>query len=352
MIDLHYNFTNRRARLVYDGELVLNWTTVGALSFTQYCSLFIDRLYVDGTDTGDIRVDDVCLEIINAEETLAWWRFEQSATNRIIERTGRFNPANAEDKPVGWESSPWDSLTVGAQNVENKGVLRSPDSGQARCSVAAPDFNRWTYEAILKVRTNDRSFRIMDWEDQETDASIHATIQQDQYVYFYATDSDSVSVDTYESSAQIPFDDQWHHLAVVNDGTVMSFFVDYQYAEGYLTKPNSDGTYQYSTNSFVYIGNFISSNIVFDECRITSKALTTNEFLQLSAPCISTVDASGAQWHFDAMTIPGRDYNLFGSSDLMGSWSSHDSLSATGFVSHFTINKPVTDYRFYCVREP
>ena len=90
----------------------------------------------------------------------------------------------------------------------------------------------------------------------------------------------------------LPRDGQWHHVALVKEGSKLSAYVDYQFWEAYYGGPIAGGNYSFATSSRAYIGqnhaggDRARSGIGFDEIRF-SNSVELDDFLRVDKPFFS-----------------------------------------------------------------
>jgi hypothetical protein len=128
--------------------------------------------------------------------------------------------------------------------------------------------------------------------------------------------------------------DQWHHLAVVNDGYYLKTYLDYQQVSSFTIGSGGDNTYTFNEDSLLCLGCFTSDSVNggwikpslrVDEFRLTSKALVSSSFLKTIVPRMGGVELHSRtplQMDLQCHGMPGRRYNLQYSSNLTD-WTSY-----------------------------
>lgn len=358
-ITVHYNMDDNEVCLDYAGERILDWTDAGGSVNTQFNTFGISRLSAGAGTEGKVYFDNVVVETF-LDSTVAWWRFEEDTGSTSSEQLGRFAPAaiiGYSSEKVRSSSNP---LHTGESDVANRFARSQPILEPMTNEVGSIVMTNWTLEAVIRVITNDPSYynsQIISWGTgigEDTNTFISCSWQSDEAgVALTLHDSDPIPsgwdyVWAIENS--LPADGKWHHFAMVKTGSTVVVHIDYTALSTNNLDSKANGTYIFDTQSRVTIGKALNNGNtsdpghIFDEVRLSSRALTPNEFLHLGRPLFRNVpDNPGSPtWNFDVWTIPNEEYAIETTDDLAGpsGWHIDEVFTASNHISVISTPQP------------
>ena len=363
----YYNMTNNTMALDYDGTNIVAWTNAGGSAETWFDFVQLSRLAVAGAVERKVRFDDISLATFPAS-TWAWWRFEEGNGQQIAEALGHFPVTNSPGliAPGNWAPSPVDLYYDGAGDAHNRYGLRAPALVRVRPQMPTPVFSNWTVEAVFRSSAVD-NFQFVDWGtgsgfDATNSYIFFAWVSANSNLTIHVRDAEQTSTadSYYNDMGTIPPDNRWHHVAAVKKGANLSTYVDYVFKVSTALDPNADGSYSFGTNAWMSIGQSLSfgntttTNVQFDEVRISTSALNPTEFLQPARPIFvdMTLYPLFSIWSLTAQTISGKTYRAFFSTNV-GDWagaSEVQNFTATAIFSTFEITMPTQKTSFIRLR--
>jgi len=356
-VTVHYNMDDNKACLDYDGNRIVDWTDAGGVVNVQFDTFAVSRLSAGTGTEGAVYFDDVVVETFR-DSTVAWWRFEEGSGGTSSEQLGRFAPApliGYSSKRVRSSSNP---IYTGGSDVANRFARSAPLLGAETNAVNSVTMSNWTFEAIIRILPGTTyNSHIMDWGTGigvNTNTLIACSWQGTQAgVAMALHDADPIPATfgyVWAISDSLKADGLWHHVGMVRTGSTVIIYIDYSALETNSLGSPADGMYIFDTNSRVAIGEALNGGNssdpehIFDEVRLSDRALTPNEFLHLGRPLIRSgpTDPGASSWDFDTWTIPAQTYRVQAAAGLLNSptWSTQQTFTASGHVSTVSIPQP------------
>jgi hypothetical protein len=168
--------------------------------------------------------------------------------------------------------------------------------------------------------------------------------------------------DVYQTSISFPFDNQWHHVAVLKRATTLEYYLDYELVDSDAFLSHSDGSYRFDTNDAVCIGAdmvvsgpmYTSTNVTFDEVRFTATDLDPDEFLQLPVAELTSwrKDPASTNRVVTVAARPAKNFNLEYCTNAKagGPWTLIRAFFNTNFWSDLNLGLPASSNAIIRVR--
>ncbi len=355
-VAFYYDMSNNRAAVDYDHIRILDWTDAGGTVSTQFNTLRLART-VQGLGAGGFALfDNIVVESFPAD-TVVWWRFDACESNILADVTGRFEPMVQYGLGRQLEPSVSDPLYAG-EDVRNPHSFRYPWTRSTTNRQGMITFSNWTVECLLRLEPGVPNSSIIDWgtgfggstvTNTHIGMSWNRTSTNLQF-HLRDGDGDSFSTDYIHPAGRVAADDRWHHVAAVKSGNWLNVYVNYEPAYAGQLETVARDTYIFDTNSAIRCGvglsggNSATTQTVYDEVRLTARALSTHEFLQLGQPWIvdGECGTEAPIWDLEVVTISGKTYRLdIGySSDGPGSWTEITNFVATSHTEQVSFDAP------------
>jgi hypothetical protein len=299
-LTLFYDEDSNKASLDRNGIEILPWTDLGITHFTSLDTLQLRR--VSGTtDTGSMLIDTLSIQAID-DIVLGWWRFEEGTGTWGTEESGQFYANTySSQSGGGWDAA---SFALGAL-FDGDGVvddfyarLNTRMDGNIPKKSLNPNGN-WTLEFIVSFDGYDHC-TLLDWTSATPPISTSgAWIRVDwassvRQIDVFLRDSQQGDSDYRRYIvANVPRDGEYHHIAIVKDGTDLNAYIDYIPTTNVIAALDSscDGTYSFATSARVNIGQEYDGDqpaqggIRFDEFRFT-QGTSLDRFLRINQPFI------------------------------------------------------------------
>jgi hypothetical protein len=338
---MYYNAASNRVALDYDGTNILAWTDAGGRTETQLDFVVVGRLFTGSAVERKVLFDNISLQSFPID-VWAWWRFEEGSGESVSDQLGHFGVNRTDGNQ--WVPSLHDLYYDGEDDVRNRYGLSRPIVPHIRQQENTPVFSNWTVEAIFKALPGSGQFQICDWGVgsgfDTTNSAIWFGWNFASTNFLLGLRDGNQTTNTEETlygMGFIPCDGRWHHVAAVKQAEKLVSYLDYvAKATATLTSVSRD-EYYFDTNASISIGqtlnfgNSASTNDLFDEVRITTRALDSRDFLQPSRPVFLNMPTIvlATNWSFRAQTIEGKKYRVYFATSALGG-AQHE---LTNFVS-------------------
>ncbi|MBU0677056.1 MAG: LamG domain-containing protein [Verrucomicrobia bacterium] len=351
-LTVYHDMNTLKSAMDYDDQRVIPWRNCGVTLSNRFNWFFFSRR---DTNTSRVIVDDVGIECFPTG-TWAHWRFEEGVGEKTTEHLGHIPTQSITNHFAGdWIPGGTDPVWTGTDDLLNEHGLSGYSSEIVHPFTNTPVMAEWTIEAIMKCEpgawdgpTILRMGRL--WiQGYYHGASLSLALGGGR-PRIEARDSqegDNTSIDWFITTNSMPFDNEWHHIAAVKQEEWIRLYIDHKPASAILPMSSvSSGTYQFTTNTLVFLGRIFGTNEAareehaLDEVRLTARALDPTDFLQFGEP---EIVGSPGQWQFNVTTIDGQEYYMQGTTNLTRFpwplWDDMGSVTATDVVT--TLNTGV-----------
>ena len=354
----HFDTRTNAVAVDYDGSTLVKYTggAGGNLTNLSYISVF--RSAGAGTE-GGVWVDDLRVEGFPAE-VAAWWRMGEHAEQYLDDQVGTFDSTNYAPAPL-LDLAPVDEwIFDGTRDVPNTGAKSAYYQPGLRTWRSRDIGTNWTFEAILQEGTNsDSQAVLMELINPTGTGSAHTNTMIRVYLALHPSSNltrvvaslrsedhgdQPASFLSFGNAVIVPRDGQWHHVALVNDGSMLSVYLDYALVVTNSLPFAAMGDYRITAaTTAAYLGSGISGGAGadldqgLDEMRLTGRALAPAEFLYAAAPRFIRWEAPPGEafWLWTYAAPPGVSNLAQSATNLAGAsaWMDGGWVTPTGYVS-------------------
>ena len=364
-VTLFYNMNTREFALDYGHSNVLNWVDsqyeANSMVIQTQFNQFVATRFSNTADhaAATVIIDNVTVETF-PRHVLAWWRFNDTG-GAFVEQLGQVQPTLREGNSDVVRGPAADVVFDGERYFHNSTALRRIIAGPAAMRKNSPVFTNWTVEAVFRTAPEDSNLQFIDWG---TSRGFDTSGCWLGFSYrpalgnfrFSLRDADGGTNTEYINTTigQLTPDTRWHTIAFVKSNSLLTLYVDYQFAESINLPASADGAFQFTTASHVKIGetlssgNTMDSNSVLDELRFSTEALHYPTMLQPGQPLILELDGSPdlPPWRFITKGVLGWTCVLERADGLLQNpvWTPLSNFPVTTTFSAVTIptNQPVS----------
>ena len=358
-LTLLYNVSNNLVALDYDGTNILPWTSAGGITETQVDSVVVGRMHTGAAVERAVLFDDFNL-VSFPDGVWAWWRFEEGSGNRVAEQLGHFSMTNDLYPTSSWVPA-MNDLYYDGDDVHNRYGLKHPATRPIPQNVNTPAFSNWTVEVIFRaLPASSGSFDFFDWGVGSAGVTTNSWISfgwqlSSSNLFFSLRDAHQPTAngDYIPNMGFVRPDGCWHHVAGVKQGDQLTTYIDYLATATNTLNLFASSGYYFETNAWISIGQSLSSgnsastNVSFDEIRITTHALSPKNFLLPSRPVILSMpaDPQATNWSFRAQTPDGKTNRVYLATNAMaGAQKELTSFVSTGIFNSFTVAAPTQKF--------
>jgi len=365
-MNFYFDMDANRASLDYDGRTISTWKYCSNTLTNKFNLMHFIRATND--PAGRLLFDNVILDDFPVA-TWAWWRFEEGTGTVTRDHLGHFPMqyitntygANWLDMDPTWRYS-------GEKDLLDQHGLSAYAVEVVNPCTNTPVFTNWTIEALMRCDTNGflDTAAILNWTARTNGRYHGATINYSLGMNFTpmidlrdAQEVDSYNCDHFTSRATLPADNEWHHIAAVKEGTNLYFYRDSLMCTNYSLSSYASGSYQFSTNTSLFLGRAANSNAAvrtnhaLSELRFTCRALAPCEFMQ---PLYAEVGGAGTTIVSNTLYLSMHGnvpqyYNLEGHRALTNvyAWNVFGSVIATNLETSVALDISLDDIYFYRV---
>jgi len=289
-IALYYNVPGNTASLDYDGSNIVSQAALGGTPTTLFNHV---GFYRETAEIGPVFIDNVVIEVFPSSTT-AWWRFEEGPDDHVADHTGLF-PVSECSLLAGyreWLSGDSRMVHDGHGGFNNTHAFAGPEL--TRIFVGSHLITpTWTVEGLIRIEPGAQNVELFELGVglgfNSSNSWISISWQQSwQSVAFSLRDnaqSTTQSDTSYNTNALLSADGQQHHFACVKTNNLLITYIDYIPRSTNVLGGVSLGVYEFNTNAYASVGEALnygnSSSIdhVFDEIRLSNKALSPDTFL-------------------------------------------------------------------------
>lgn len=360
----HYDTSTNAVVVDYDGVPLVKYDggTGGPLTNLSYFAVF--RGAGAGTE-GQVLVDEIQIEGFPSH-VISWWRMGAYAQHYLDDSLGTFESTNYT--PAILQDLPPldDGVYDGTRDVRNRGAKSAYFQPSLRAWRNREIGTNWTFEALLREGTNSDSQAVLLQLINPTGGSSSTNTLMNFYLTLHPTATLTRFVATLRSENQIlpptfylfnnavivPRDDQWHHLALVNNGSNLTAFLDYTaVATNTVTLGKGDVYRINQATTVAYMGSGISggggadTDQGLDEMRLSGTALGPAQFLYASSPRIQDLGrTAGGAWLLRFTSAPGLSNRVQIATnrlDHAGFVNHPAGMIATSYVNHLWVTSAV-----------
>jgi hypothetical protein len=355
---IHFDTRTNAVAVDYDGGTLVKYNggAGGKLTNLNYFSVF--RSAGAGTE-GLVLVDEMRVEGFPTN-IVAWWRMGEHAEQYLDDQVGTFDSTNYAPAPLLDLLLCDDWIYDGTRDVSNRGAKSGYFQPGLRAWRTQDIGTNWTFEAILQEGTNsDSQAVLMELINPTGVGSAHTNTMISVYLASHPSSNLTRMVASLRSedhgdqpanflpfgnAAIVPRDGQWHHLALVNNGSLLSVYIDYALVATNSLPFASSGNYRITSGSSVaYLGSGLAGGAGadldqgLDEMRLTGRALQPAQFLYASSPRFIRWEAPPGEtfWLWTYAAPPGVSNLVQSATNLIAgpSWTEGTWVTPTGYVS-------------------